>query len=278
MNNTNVTAKPILKLGINDQISNRQYHADEAFLSSSSLKQLLKDPTAFHKEKILKLVEPREEKNYFDEGSHTHSLILEPALLAQEYAYYEGWRKAGTEYQAFKEANQGKTILSKPQVHRTSQYLAAYNARPEAVELLKGCLVEHTLCSKILDVPVKVRCDAICPVRGYIADVKTTAYPSGIESFKKSIKEYGYDLSAALYCQVAYDQYKKLFDFYFIVISKQDLVCDIYKCSPLTLTNGHAMVNKALVLYKKCLASGEWKLEHVGGTTKAETDYTIELV
>lgn len=266
-----------LQLGVNEHVSNVNYHGDNEYLSSSNLKTLLKSPEQFYKEKILGIKE-RKEIDAFSIGSYVHGLILEPQLVDQEFAIWQGWRKAGKEFEAFKEAAGGKTILSTPQKFKCDNYVKAFNRLGIAKELISGGLPEHTVCTRILDVPIKSRFDYINVERGYIADVKTTSQPSGTEIFRRTVDEYAYDLSAALYCQAAYDTYKKVFDFYFIVISKADEECHVYKASSATLSQGTAEVTKALVLYKKCLASGVWVLDQPGKRVIESADYLIEEV
>lgn len=243
--------------GINAEVSNKVYHGDKSFLSSSNLKLLLKDPNQFYKEVILGDYESVDNPN-FDIGSYVHAALLEPHKITEEFAMFDGWKKYGNAWEQFKEEHKGKIILSKPQLFKCNQYVSSTVQRKEAQFLLKHGLPEHTMTSKILDVPVKVRADYINIEAGYIVDVKTTSHESGIDIFRQTSSHYYYDLSAALYCQVAHDNYKKLFDFYFIVISKNDLQCHVYKASSNFLIQGHALVNKALVKYKKCLETGDW--------------------
>lgn len=189
-----------------------------------------------------------------------HSLILEPETM-NKYVVFNGLRRAGTAWENFKAENANRTIITIPQVQRSEALAKAYAARKEAVAILTGGVSEHTMLSEVNGVPIKTRADYINIELGYIADVKTTAYPSDVDSFKEVIGQYSYDLSAALYCQAAQNVYKKPFDFYFIVLSKSELTCDIYKASAETLNKGMAQVLQATSLYKKCLASGVWQLE-----------------
>jgi exodeoxyribonuclease VIII len=250
-----------------EAMNNAQYHSNRTHLNSSALKLLLKSPEQFYAEWFQGIKE-RVYSAVFAEGSLTHSLILEPEKVQQEYAFYEGLRKQGERWEEFKKANDDKSVLSLAQKLRCERYVDAYRARVEAVHILQNGLAEHTMAAEVLDVPVKARADYINIDAGYIVDVKTTSMPMGIDYFKTTVGEYDYDLSAALYCQIAYECYGKLFDFYFIVISKADLVCDIYKCSSDTLSNGTAKMTQALVLYKRCLASGLW----VANQAKASYD------
>ncbi len=256
-----------------EDITNEAYHANKSHLSSSSLKLLLESPETFYQEHILGNRAERPENPNFDLGSYTHSLILEPDKMAH-YAVYSGLRKQGAAWEAFKDANKGKTILSAPQVHQAGRLHAAYQGRAEAVKLLQGGAAEHTMVAELLGVPCKARADYINTDKGYIADVKTTSYPADIDSFRDVIHRFHYDLSAAFYCDIAYKVYGKIFDFYFVVLSKSDLTCEVYRASTETLSTGSGMVMQALVLYKRCQASGVWSHEQPRPTFDSR-DYEI---
>ena len=148
-----------------------------------------------------------------------------------------------------------------------------------AVSLLKNGFAEHTMCSELQGIKVKARCDYIIPESRIIVDIKTTSKPAGIDMFKLSINQYAYQLSAALYMQIAYDVYKTNFDFYFVVVSKSDLQTDVYKTSLETAAIGHNMVNKALVRYKKCLETNDWTNDKTPvGLMENADEYEIQEV
>lgn len=249
-----------LQLGLN-KIGNTEYHADNEYLSSSNLKMLLKDPSQFHKEKILGQKEEKKESSSFVEGSLTHSLILEPHLVQSEYAFFEGMRKQGKDFEDFVAANPGKPIISKAQQIRCKEYKKAYDKNRIAVGLVQGGEAEQTICQELSGVPIKVRCDYINVSAGYIADVKTSSMPVDVDSVRMTINQWGYGLSAALYAQVASQYYSKPFDFYFLFISKSELVCSVYKASEATINRGLAEVAKAISVYKNCKSSGVWALD-----------------
>ena len=96
--------------GIYRDLSNNDYHAEKTHLSSSNLKTLLKDTEKFYQEKILGN-KKQEQKNSFDEGNYAHSLILEPELIPDEYAFFPNFRKSGKDWETFKSANSDKIIL-----------------------------------------------------------------------------------------------------------------------------------------------------------------------
>lgn len=267
-----------LALGVN-KCSNKNYHSDKSFLSSSTLKLLNEDPAKFYDQVILGNA-VNESKPAYDLGSYVHTLCLEPDQEHAEYAMFKGWRKAGKDWEAFKDdpVNKNKTLLSLPQVEQGRMLAKTLKTRPEALELLSGGEAEVSICSHILGVPVKKRSDYINWDKGYIADIKTSSAPGGVENFREIVKKYSYDLSAALYTQIAYQHYGKIFDFYLIVISKLDKKCDVYKLSSATLSEGSSMVTKALVTYKKCTESGIWVLPDNQPPVNVVSEYKIELI
>jgi hypothetical protein len=257
--------------------TNVDYHANKSHLSSSGLKLLLKDTVQFHKEYILGKKE-NISKPVFDEGSFVHTLILEPEKIS-EYAIYPGLRKGGKEFEAFKANNPNKIILSASQVLRCEGLYKSYSALPLATEMIQGGFPEFGMDSIVLGVPVKARADYINIDKHYIVDVKTTSMPTMTDLFKETVVQYGYDLSAALYAQIAYDTFGHLFDFYWLVLSKTDNKCCIYKATSATLSKGSALVTQALFKYKQCSESGIWTADAgQQHTFTQEAQYEIEEI
>jgi len=259
--------------GIYKTLSNEKYHAEKEHLSSSNLKMLLKDTKQFYKDKILGEGEPLKGA-FLDEGNYAHTLILEPHMVDEEYLFFEGNRKAGKDWKAFEAEHKdsGKIILSAPQKLRVENWVASFNKRPEAVDLIKGANNEFSLFAEMMGIPLKVRADVINIEKGFIADIKTTASDPDVDTFRFTVEQYGYDLSAALYVDLFSRRYEKPFDFYFIVLGKRTMTCEVYKASDLTLGKGRKKVMNAVKVYKSCKASGQWDSEK---EIKPITDYEI---
>lgn len=238
--------------------TNAEYHADRVYLSSSSLKLLLKSKQDFYKQFVLNEPTESRESTAFTEGTLLHSMVLEPEKVAAEYAFYEGLRKVGKAYEEFVSANEGRIIISVPQQQRCLKMLDAYRARKEAVQLIRGGEAELVMTGTINDVALKVRHDYINIDKAYIVDVKTTSMPSGVEFFKETVHTYLYELSAILYSKIAYKHSGALFDFYWIVISKFDFECHVYKMSPQTAAQGNELLGRALATFKKCSLANNW--------------------
>jgi hypothetical protein len=218
-------------------------------------------------------------KAALEEGSLAHSMLLEPELVDNEYVFWSGWRKAGKEWETFlaelSPADAKKTIISTPQKYRVDKLAKACRAHKVGSSLLTGGESELTVCGTIMDVPIKTRFDYINVEKGYIADIKTTGYSGELDSFKQTLKDLSYQLSGALYCMIAEQYFGKKFDFYYIVLSKRDEDCQVYKTSEETMNQGRRMVLDALLKYKKALSTNVWTEETQNDTVINETDYEI---
>lgn len=256
--------------------TNAAYHADRTHLSSSGLKTLLKSAAQFEHEYV-KGYKETVEKDSFTEGTLTHALLLEPNTIVTNYAVFSGLRRSGKIFEEFKENNPNKIIITAAQMLRCQRLATSCNSHSVSTALLESTLSEHSMVSTILDVPVKARADAISISRKCIIDVKTTALPGGADVFRQTVQEYMYHLSAALYCQIAYNVYGELHEFFWIVISKSDNSTHVYKASTETLSQGSALVTQALIKYKKCLESGIW-LDEVTKVDYSNLEYEIEEI
>lgn len=252
----------MLKLGLNT-VSSSVYHADREYLSSSVLKTILKDIQQYHTEYILGYMPEKKKSPALEEGSLTHTLILEPELLNDEFAFYSGDRKSGADFKSFESANEDKIVISRPQKYRCDNLVAAYNKSDIATSLMADTQKEVSLCVELSDVKIKVRADALSVEKGAVIDIKTTSAETGLEFFKLTLKDLQYDLSAALYLECFEQYYKKPFNFYFIVLSKRDFHCSVYKLSTKTRSTGSEKVAKALKKYKQAKESNIWLEEEV---------------
>ena len=270
-----------------DDLSNADYHVEQEHLSSSNIKDLIAEKSKFgeklwgiekfYQEKILGNRKTLQ-KDVFDEGSLVHGLILEPHLVDEEFVQFPGMRKAGAAWTAFVTAEQSgknRTILSKPQWMRCVNLVKGYNANSTAVDIVKSCDKELSLFNTIEDVPLKVRADLINIDEGYIGDIKTTSYDTDVDSFKFTMKDFGYATSAALYLKLFEEHFGKPFYFMFVVLGKKDRSCEIYRLSAESRAVGDREIFKAMKLYKKCKKSGIWKIEKPNILKKEYKDYEI---
>lgn len=249
--------------GINN-VSNRVYHADAQYLSSSSYKLVLQSPYQFYQEKILGNRKVEEEKEHLVAGSLLHTLCLEPHLVDAEYAVFPGLRRAGAAWDAFKIApeNQGKTLVSQSMMQKAKWLQAGVLKNRAAVKLIQapGNLFEHTVAvADYLGVPTKCRADFINVEAGIIGDLKTSAFNLDPDSVRMTLDKWSYSLSASLYCEVMAQHYGKPFQFVWIFAGKQDADCAVYRMSEKTRDEGLMQVREAARIYRHCMATGIWE-------------------
>jgi hypothetical protein len=259
-----------LKTGFNNKCSNEEYHGDREYKSSSALKMILKDPRQFYKNYVL-----NEPQNFNSDalsiGSYSHTRILEPHLVEEEYAVFTGARRSGPLWKEFKEANEGKTLITASQKKLVDSMIDTYkeakvvlgNHGNEKEVMISSFFeegeAEETLCGEINGYKVKTRFDYRKEFDdfGSINDLKTTGSSMSNREEVEEICEYwGYDVSAALYVDLVSQQTKKQHDFYFIFISKKTCETKIFKASEEMLERGRVKYLKAIEILKVAEKTG----------------------
>ena len=254
-----------LKLGINEYISNEDYHADREYISSSGLKKILVDPRGFYKEYVLN-EGSQLSSSALDFGSYLHCAILEPHLLDEEFAVYDGAMKRGKKFEQFAEENEGKTIITTSQEQQAKRLINNFNEATVVIgkqghdkevqisSFYSGGFAEQTFCHEINGIKVKVRTDYRKEFEdfGSINDLKTTGdIADTARDASRICDAWGYDVSAALYVDVVSAVTDKPHDFYFTFLSKKNGEVRIFKASEAMLERGRKKYLEAIELLKK---------------------------
>lgn len=260
-----------LHYDMSDEVYHQQHDAKDHYYSSSQLKDILKDPLTFKKKYITQEMGERGFVAAFEFGTYVHTAILEPERLEESTAIYEGAARRGKAWEEFSAKNKGKTILThdkkKFDMGGDTEYgtaqkcIEAVGESKVAMELLAQGQPEVSLFYEFEGVKLKVRADWIDFKRMIIADLKTTSSnPRNTDSIRKSTKDYGYDLSAAMY-MLLFNQYVKheghpksnrdgqlmeFTDFYWIYTGKKDFNCQCYMAH-------QKMVELGLVKFKEAI-------------------------
>lgn len=254
----------LLEYGVSENISNKTYHADDFFTSSTAVKLLYYDIPKYEEQYLRKEKDTNSDNPAFAIGSYVHSLILEPDKVSSEYAFFPEWDGRSSGYQQFKKDNAGKTVITKSQQMQVEKMMKSYKAHPIASKMIKPSLKELTLCIDLFGVPVKVRFDAIDVEAGIITDVKTSGYDVDQETFKmQGIGNLKYGVSAGLYTLAAELYYGKSFDFYFLCLSKKSGITEIFKTGIATMSNGKMQSKIGLERLKHFRENGTWPEESI---------------
>lgn len=260
-----------MKEGIYSDISNQEYHDGRSHISSSGLKLMLKDGREFHKKYVLNEQEVHRNQSAMDFGTYIHTLILEPHLVQEEFAVFDGMMRKGKAWEKFKEEQEGKILLTRSQgslaegminSFNESEFILGDHGAEEKVKLtsfFKKGKAEESFFTELEGVPVKVRSDyrKLTDEFASINDIKTTSESiRGIRDAVEICNRFDYDLSAALYVDVVKQLTGVEHDFFFTFLSKKDLGCSIFKASESFLERGREKYLEALHKLKRARETG----------------------
>lgn len=252
-------------------MSNEKYHSMPA-VSSSQLKEVLRSPAHYFAKYLADDREPNETTPNMHLGSAVHVLFLEPDVFDREVVVapeLDRRTKAGKEeWAVFNQSAAGKIVLTADQLKSAQGMALSLRAHPFNKIVMEGkghreaSIFYHDLESGLA---CRVRPDyhiAPCPEwpNGLILDLKTTddARPS---AFARTIANFGYHTSAAMYCDGFQSHYQTEGrpEFLWLVIERnRPYACAAYQATDETLFIGHAQKREALELIAHCKRTGQW--------------------
>jgi len=249
-------------------MSNADYHALPS-VSSSKLKTILRSPAHYHAAYLAGA--PRKEPTAsMVLGSLTHTLFLEPEQYGSEYIIAPKWDARTNEGKAiraaFVDAAEGKTVIDNDQL-TTAQSMANALCGHQIHEAMTGGYAEASIfwTDDQTGLACRIRPDyhiAPCEMwpTGLIIDVKTTD-DARAEAFARTCVNFGYDLSAAMYCDGFQQHYGTAEPpLFLLLVVERDaphaVAC--YECSPEMLDKGIEKYRRAMQLLADSTASGMW--------------------
>lgn len=244
---------PAARLGVFDDLDEETYHQDPTSVSASGMKTLLRSPAHFLHERT----HPKE-SDAMDLGSVAHALVLGTGC---EFVAVEGNRNRNDVKDAIAEAKAaGKVVLKPEQLAAAERMADAVLTHRHAARLLASpgrSEVSMFWADPAFDVIRRCRWDRLSD-DGIGTDLKTchTAHP---DALPKHITEYGYDLSAAWYLDVAagLDVDVAAYALVFVESTEPHPVV-VVELSGSFLDRGAALAHKALTTYRRCLDTGTW--------------------
>jgi glutaredoxin-related protein len=239
-----------------------EYHGNKDYVSSSGLKLIYrKSPLHYFNQ------QETEASPAMVFGSAYHTYVLEQDRFHEEYFVLDinqrpdvNMTMAAKVNKEWKEAllavNSGKTCLESSTMQQIEAMYEALTANPAIRKVLieQPGEVELSHYAELNGVKVKVRPDKL--KQKVIIDLKTTedASPTG---FARNCYEFGYHLSAAMYCDVleSIDQNQRRFMFV-AQEKKWPYVAQLYVASEAMLAQGRYEYTIALDRYKEALETG----------------------
>lgn len=252
-------------------MSNEKYHSLPA-VSSSQLKEALRSPAHYFAKYVAEDREPTEPTANMQLGSAVHVLFLEPAVFEREVVVtpeLDRRTKAGKEeWAAFNQSAAGKIILTPEQMKDAEAMANSLHAHPINQIVMEGKgYREASIFYRDIEsgLACRVRPDYHIPPcaeweNGLIIDLKTTddARPA---AFARTIANFGYQISAAMYCDgfQAYYGTEKPPEFAWLVIERsRPFACAGYSLHREVLESGHSKKREAMNVIAECQKSNSW--------------------
>lgn len=252
-------------------MANAEYHA-HASISSSQLKDVLRSPAHFYAKYVAPDREVKQPTDSMILGSAVHALFLEPDIFDDEFAtspVFDRRTKAGKQdFVKFQAESYGKTILTPEQKETAQRMASSLVSHPVNQIIMQGNGFRE---SSIFYVDMesgldcRVRPDYHIPpceewVNGLVLDLKTCddARPA---AFARSIANFNYHTSAAMYCDgfQAYYNTPNPPDYIWLVIERdRPFACAAYQADEAILFIGHSKKRQALELIADCKRMNQW--------------------
>lgn len=240
------------------------YHADRTTLSVSGAKTLLKAPALFRWQQDHPVY-----KNVFDFGTAAHRMVLGVGaeLVIHDYDPTKVKSPKGTDaWKAAQTAARARdAVLLLPSEYATVQAMAnELTNHKTAMELLAGGEAEVSAYAEH-DSGVRMR----CRFDYFVTDTHGVDYKSAASvdptGFAKACANYGYDMQADWYRQVAELIGHPLEGFWFIAQEKEPpYVVEVYQLSGEFLERGAWRNDRARDIYLDCVTRNDWTAGYTG--------------
>lgn len=215
------------------------------------------------------LTTPKEDTDALRLGRSTHAAILEPALFSRTHAVWQGGRRYGKEWDAFKAANMGRELLTQDEHELCLAMSRSARTDEHAGPYLAGGRSEVTLLYEVKAPNVssefpgyvekmKSRIDFVSK-RDVILDVKTCRDASP-RIFGNEATKFLYTAQAALY-RAAYEAATgKRLPYWLVAIEKSPpYVVQIYKLTDAQLQRGRDKYRQLLDAFVYARLNNDWK-------------------
>lgn len=260
-----------LKPGVYEHLSNEDYHASDGW-SSSQLKKVVEwGPAGVHKKTV--------QTDAMLMGNVLHTLVLEPSEFEARYLFAPGLnlskavdKETYAELSAEAVATGRELIRQDPRAWKRSskapvdlfQVAAAVQRHPR----WRRCIGENPVIErsyywidKATGLPCKVRPDASnFDFDDYVlhTDLKSALDPRS-HAFQNSVLKYGYDLSAAYYCEGVLQTTGVPGRWaWFAFQTEPDYEVVLWTAGPDVIARGARLFRKALDELAKCIETDKW--------------------
>lgn len=160
----------------------------------------------------------------------------------------------------FQNANSDKAIITASQAIDLEKAVKSFNSHRTAQDLL--CLADHREVSTFVEIEgmkFKCRADWLMDEEWGVGDLKSTR-SADPKKFKWSVRDYGYDVQAWLYCQ-AFERDR----FHIVAVENNGhFITQVYEVSPKTMLRGRERLLRCIDKYRAWEATEDRPMTYDG--------------
>ena len=240
-----------------NDVTNEAYQNDfRSYISSSDIRRLLRSPAHFRNPAKM-------ESAAMAFGTLVHTFVLEPHVAEARYrarADVDGRTKEGKAVRDWEQsltAQQGVQFISRSDYDAAVSIATSVRTHLGATSLLAGGMAEVSgTADNFCGINARIRPDYLCDDR--IIDLKTCADARN-DAFVRSVLNYGYDVQAAYYLDVAEAIDGKKRKFFWCAVEKDaPYAVAVYEASDAMIERGRREYRKAIELYLECASLDLW--------------------
>jgi len=221
----------------------------------STLKEMRRSP--LHYRHLLE--SGREDTTGLLIGRAIHTAVLEPERFPQDFVVFGGARRAGKEWDAFKAANEGRSIIKADEHANIIAVRDAVHAHTHAMARLSGGAPEQTVAWTERINGVELQCKARPDYIGAgIVDLKSTK-DAGALAFGRTAARFGYHCQLAWYRRGVKAALGRELPMCLVVV-ETDAPHDVavYDIDDDAMWVADEEINELLVKVASCRASDRW--------------------
>lgn len=230
-----------------------EYKAIDA-VNWSKLKAMSRSPLHFRES----MVAPRVDSDGMRLGRAGHTAVLEPDQFQATYAIWDGGRRYGRDWEAFKTAAGDKDILTVDQAAAAHRIGRAVREHPAASKYLAW---PHSVEESIVwtDPATEIKCKARLDLIGLaIVDLKTSK-EIGSRHFASTVAKFGYHKQLAFYRRGYKSVTQRELPCVLIAVeSSAPFDVAVYEMNEDALFAGDEEVSELLLKLKTCRDTGKW--------------------
>jgi len=271
--------RPTFAPGIHETLSGEDYHRS-APIGSTGLKRILQSPAHF------RYPPKRNSTRNMEIGTAIHCQILEPERFKTDYRIVECDARTSALYKAACKDFDKERVLTSAEYENVLGMQKGVKRNRSCQDLVEAeGRYELSLFTKdpVSGLHVKVRYDKLTNA-GMPIDLKKTQ-KADKETFRRTIHNYGYHISAAFYMDAWEWQFGETLDVMrWLAVEEQSPHAAMrYRPDADALMIGRAMYREALEIYDRCLQNDEWPIyddqegEEIGLPGYAVSQYEDEL-